>query len=105
MEENMNEMMEELRQLFTELLAIVEKYGDSECKMPKRILKEILYDLEEDVSDTDKFSLVKRNYNSLFFPRSPLSEFYIWSDDYDERVKLNAPYKRIKDRLWELLKK
>lgn len=67
MEDNMNEMVEELKQLFTELIMILEKYGNSSCNIVKRHLKGMLFDLEENGSDIDTLSQVKRDYNSLFF--------------------------------------
>ncbi len=96
--------MDELKQLFKELLMIVQQYGDSSYNVQKGILKEILNIIEEDDTDIDKISQIKHEYYNLFFPKSPLSEFYIWRDDFDERKKLNEPLEDIKHRLWELLK-
>lgn len=99
------EKIDELKQLFKEMLIIVQEYGDSASyNAPKEILKRILSILEADADDADKFAEVKREYNNLFFPKSSLSEFCIWRDDFEERKKLNQPFSDISDRLWEILK-
>lgn len=63
------EKIDELKQLFKEMLIIVQEYGDSASyNAPKEILKRILSILEADATDTDKFAGVKREYNNLFSP-------------------------------------
>lgn len=98
------EKIDELKQLFKEMLIIVQEYGDDSYNAPKEILKRILSILEADADDADKFAQVKREYNNLFFPKSSLSEFCIWRDDFEERKKLNQPFSDIRERLWEILK-
>ncbi|MDE6434366.1 MAG: hypothetical protein K2L07_09065 [Lachnospiraceae bacterium] len=95
--------MDELKQLFKELLIIVQQYEDSSYNPQKEILKRIINDMESYGTDIDKFSQVKREYKKLFFPKSPLSEFNIWKDDFTERKKLNSSLENIKNRLWDLL--
>ena len=96
--------MDELKQLFKELLIIVQQYGDGSYNTQKEILKRIINDMEGDGTDIDKFSQVKCEYKKLFYPNGPLSEFYVWKDDFAERKKLNGSLEKIKNRLWELLK-
>jgi len=31
------------------------------------------------------------------------SEYYIWRDDFDERVRLNKIYHNIKDKIWSIV--
>lgn len=45
-----------------------------------------------------------RNVWMSFSPKGQMSEFNIWREDFEERVKLNGPLDDIRDRLWELLK-
>jgi len=33
-----------------------------------------------------------------------LTEYYIWDNDYDTRMKLNEPLERIRSDLWEIMK-
>lgn len=96
--------MDELKQLFKELLEIVQQYGDSTYNIQKQIIKRILYDMEKNDSDIDIMFQIKCEYKKLFFPKSPLSEFYVWKDDFGERQKINNSLENIKCRLWELLK-
>ena len=95
--------MDELKQLFEQLF-IIQQYGDSTYNTQKEVLKRILNDIEGDSTDIDIFSKIKCEYKQLFFPKSPLSEFYIWKDDFAERKQLNDLLENIKRRLWELLK-
>lgn len=96
--------MDELKQLFWELFAIVQEYGDSTYDIQKQIIKRILRDMEKDDSEIDIMSQIKCEYRKLFFPKSPLSEFYVWKNDLDERKKINSSLEKIKNGLWELLK-
>lgn len=96
--------MDELKQLFKELLIMVQQYGDSSYNAQRGILKEIIKYMEGDDADNNKFSQAKWVYKNLFFPKSPLSEFYIWKEDFAERKKLNDLLESIKNRLWEILK-
>lgn len=59
--------MDELKQLFKELLMIVQQYGDSSYNVQKGILKEILNIIEDDDTDIDKISQIKHEYYNLFF--------------------------------------
>lgn len=31
------------------------------------------------------------------------SEYFIWRDDFDERVRLNKIYQKIKDNIWNIV--
>ena len=31
------------------------------------------------------------------------SEYFIWRDDFDERVRLNKIYQKIKDNIWDIV--
>lgn len=95
--------MHELKQLFKELLIIVQQYGDNSYNMQKEIIKRIIEDMDGASADTDDFSQVKCEYKKLFYPKSPLSEFYVWRDDFSEREKINGSLENIRNRLWELL--
>ncbi len=97
------EKMNELKQLFKELLVIVQQYGDSSYNTQKEIIKRIISDMDSAGTDIEKISRVKREYKKLFFSKSPLSEFYVWKEDFAERKKINDLLENIKNRLWELL--
>lgn len=96
----------ELKQLFKELLLIVDKYGDSSINNQKKIIMRIIDKIAViDISNSEKqFIEIQREYKNLYPARGGLSEFYIWNDDFNERQKLNEPLSKIRERLWEILK-
>ncbi len=100
------ERMDELKQLFEELLAIIDKYGDNTIYKQRKMINRIVERIEcIDVSNFEsQFIQIQREYKSLYPARGGLSEFHIWKDDFDERQRLNEPLSRIRERLWELLK-
>lgn len=99
-------IIKELKQLFEELLVIVEKYGDNTVINQKRIISRIIEKINiMDINNCDFNSIdIQREYKNLYPARGGLSEFYIWKDDFTERQTLNEPLSKIRDRLWELLK-
>ena len=78
--------MGELKELFKELLVMLERYGSDSYNPQKRLLKEILYIIDE--NNIDSFSQIRSIYKSLFSPKYGLSEFNIWKDDFTERIKV-----------------
>lgn len=94
--------MDELKQLFQELFIILEENGDRSYDPQMKILKRVLKIIDGDENDLDKFSQVACEYEKLFFPKSGLSEFYIWKDNFAERKKKNDTLEFIKKRLWEI---
>lgn len=100
------ETIQEIKQLFEELLAIVEKYGDKTILNQESIIRHTLAII--DSQDTDDYELeiidIQREYKKLYPARGGLSEFYIWRDDFEERLAVNEPLSKITKRLWELLK-
>ena len=93
--------MGELKELFKELLVMLERYGSESYNPQKRLLKEILYIIDE--NNIDSFSQIRSIYKSLFSPKYGLSEFNIWKDDFTERKRLNDKLENIEQRLWEIL--
>lgn len=63
------EKMNELKQLFKELLVIVQQYGDSSYNTQKEIIKRIISDMDSAGTDIEKISRVKREYKKLFFQK------------------------------------
>nr|WP_320985921.1 hypothetical protein [Enterocloster clostridioformis] len=95
--------MEELKHLFQELFVILEENGDSSYNPQRRILKRVLDIIEENDNNIDKFAEVSCEYKKLFSPKSGLSEFYVWKNDFTERKNINDSLNNIKTRLWEIL--
>lgn len=100
------EDINELKQLFEELLFIIDKYGDSSINNQKTIIMRIIEKIAcVNISNSEKqFIEIQREYKNLYPARGGLSEFYIWNDNFNERQKLNEPLTKIRERLWEILK-
>lgn len=95
--------MDELKQLFKELFTILEQNGDNSYNPQIKILKRVLNIIDGDENELDKFSQVACEYKKLFAPKSGLSEFYVWKNDFAEREKINNTLEELKKRLWEIL--
>ena len=94
-----------INKLFTELRDFLEFYHDYSIRYSRRIVKETVELLDADESDYDKFQYVVQAYKALYTGRAGLTEYYIWDNDYDKRMKLNEPLDRIHHELWEIMKK
>lgn len=94
-----------INKLFTELRDFLELYHDYSIRHSRRIVKETVELLDSDESDYDKFQYVVEAYKALYTGKTGLTEYHIWDNDYDKRMKLNEPLDRISDELWEIMKK
>jgi len=98
------ETIQEMKQLFEGLLAIVQKYGDKNIMNQESIIKYTLGIISEDINDYEsQIIAIQTEYKKLYPARGGLSEFYIWRDDFEERLAVNDPLSKIRKRLWELL--
>lgn len=93
-----------IKKLFTELrdyLAL--QQGNSIINM-LRLVKNTVNVLESGESEAFKSEYVLESYKSLYTERAGLTEYYIWDNDYDTRMKLNEPLERIRIDLWGIMK-
>jgi hypothetical protein len=92
------------KQLFKDLLDILNKYGDYSVHIQKGIIMDILDIIEFDMDAKQKFAEVKRRYSWLYplGAKGGLAEFYIHRDDFEERKALNKPLHKINALLWEM---
>lgn len=92
--------------LMKELLKIIKEEGNGEIDYQIR-------EVERGVSLLD-YLIIKGNDKSielelnsmirnLYPARGGLSDFYIWRDDEDERIKVNKALSGIADELWKIL--
>lgn len=99
-------VLAELKKEYTNLLNILGKYGDVTVRPQINQIKDIL-DLLESFSsnniDNTAIEELRKMNDVLYPPRGGLSEFYIWSDNFDERMKLNEPLDRAKKITWKIL--
>lgn len=101
--------IDNLEKLFSELIVILEAnekgnidYQISEVRYVIKLLNKCIdnnYIESESVTDE-----IKSIYNNLYPPRGGLSDFFIWKEDFAERVKANEHLGRIGDELWKMLK-
>ncbi|MBC2370116.1 hypothetical protein HBP99_15910 [Listeria booriae] len=102
----MNEELNTLDKLFSELLAIVKKNGGSEYISQISTIESILSCLRDnEFTDTSKMEYVVSRHRELYPPRGGLSEFFIWDNDFQTRKRLNKPLDTVRDDIWAILKK
>lgn len=101
----MEEMeLKKIKELFMQLSRIVRKYGKSQYRIQLESIDHILECIESDITLDQKIAYILRKYKLLYPPYGGLSEFYIHSDDFKERLRLNEPLDKINDELWQILK-
>ena len=69
------------------------KYAEKAISIMRHNIRTALLHPEE---SSNIFAVLKSLYISMFPPKSGLSEFYIWRNDYTMRCKLNSDYEDIK---------
>lgn len=96
--------LEALKKLFTELRDYLELHHDNSIINMLKLVKNTVNVLESDESEDFKSEYVLESYKTLYTGRAGLTEYYIWDNDYDTRMKLNEPLERIRSDLWEIMK-
>src|SRR5690625_5256676 len=100
----MKESLEKLISLYFELLLIIEKHDKGEIDSQIIRVKEIIdyiKDIDpETIEDENSLRTIKKMHETLFPPRGGLSDFFIWSNDVDERIKLNRPLDKVREDIW-----
>ncbi|MBC1317293.1 hypothetical protein [Listeria booriae] len=95
-----------LKEQYLVILKEMTRYGSSSNRPQIRQIKNIL-EFIDDVKNgeiTDEvFEELRRMNDSLYPPHGGLGEFYIWADDFDERMKLNEPLDKASDFTWNTL--
>ncbi|MFX3617795.1 MAG: hypothetical protein ACE3JK_09715 [Sporolactobacillus sp.] len=104
--------LKQLKTLFQELKKILEKEEDNETLYIINQLEISLRLIDECLNFTNKnrdlkqvFNTVKEIYTKINRPRVGLSDYFIWRENYEERVKANVPLDRIKDNLSLIFRK
>lgn len=102
----MDQELEQLEKLFSELLKIVKKYGYERFVPQIRIIEAILSCLKDsEETSSSKMEYVASKHKQLYSPRGGLSEFFIWDNDFQTRIQLNKPLDTVRDDIWAILKK
>lgn len=97
-----------LFELFSNLLNILEREGKGDVDF---VIKEVKYIVEilnncilnNFCEDNKIINEVKEIHSSLYPPKGGLSEFFVWRNDFDERIKVNDYLDNIKKELWKVL--
>lgn len=97
-----------LFELFSDLLKILESEGKGEVDFVIKEVKYLVGILNDCVlnkfSENDRIiEETKQIHKSLYPPKGGLSEFFIWRNDFDERIKINDSLDNVKNELWKLL--
>lgn len=95
--------MDEIRNLFLELISLLEYYGGPSYSLENREIKQLLTILDSEISDSQKAEKLRHSYKCLFSPKSRLSEFHVWVDNVSIRNQENQKLSRMKQRLFQLL--
>jgi len=96
------------KNLFNELLGILEVEGDAEVDYAKNELRKNIL-MIEDAFNNNTFGLdeifdeIKANYRRIYPPHGGLTEFFVWREDFEERRQANLTLDSIKNELEEIL--
>jgi hypothetical protein len=98
--------IEQLRILFQELKRILEKENDNETlyiinqlELGLLLIDECLNCTYENEDLKQLFSKLEEIYIKINQPRVGLSDYFIWRDNYEERLKVNNGLDKIKKNL------
>ena len=93
--------------LLDDLYIIIKSENQSGTKYAERTIcvmrNNIRIALSQQNESENIFNILTSLYNSMFPPKSGLSEFYIWRNDYTTRCKLNSNYEDIKSQIGRIL--
>lgn len=104
-------MLNKVKVLFYDFLKILQVEGDNNVSYAKNELSVNIKKIEYALSNVDSpnmdvnliFNEVQNSYKSMYPPHGGLTEFFIWREDFDERVKANEPLDKIKEELRKIL--
>lgn len=97
----MSNLLLDLKQSFTELYAIISSEKNLHLSREIRRFLEFIDAIESgEVSEEEGLSLLRSKFKSLHTPQGGLSDFHVWRDDYDERLRINQEFKKHADSIW-----
>lgn len=102
--------LQKVKSLFQQLLSILEKEGGIEINYARNELAKDIQVIEVFLSNgmdaaeaSEVLSQIKKSYKSMYPPRGGLSEFFVWREDYADRLKANSQLDNIQRELREIL--
>jgi hypothetical protein len=104
MAQNSDKVIDRLILLFTELTEIMENNQENNWI---RGVKGCLNTLKSQDYSNDKIKLneVKSIYKTMYAGYGSFSDYSLWKDDYDERIKANKRLDKIRNEIWNILEK
>ncbi|MBC1209449.1 hypothetical protein HCA78_11875 [Listeria booriae] len=100
----MDNKIDKLKERYSKLLAILEKYGPVEMSTQIRTIKEILIYLDTaNESDDVMIKQVFQMHKSMSPGKSGLAEFHFWDNDFETRSRVNKPLGELKQEIWDIL--
>ena len=99
-----------VKSLSQQLLFILETEGNYEVNYAKnelakniRVLEGVLNNNVDTVKAQEVLGQIKTSFKSMYPPRGGLSEFFVWREDYEERLKANKYLDEIQSELRKIL--
>lgn len=97
----------EIKKVSTELLKIIEKYdnGYSNIKIIIKNLRYLIYIINENKATEQLKQILTEISKELFTSNKDMGllSFYIWKDDYEERIKINKHIEKLTNILLNLV--
>lgn len=104
--------IEQLRTLFKELKRILEKENDNETlyiidqsELSLHLIDDCLKSTYKNEDLKQLFNKLEEIYTKINQPRVGLSDYFIWRDNYEERIKVNNELDAIKRNLTLVFRK
>ena len=94
----------ELREIFLQLGKLVQKYGKNYYTIQIKAISDIIKCIDSEENEKEKTEYILDRYKILYPSKGGLSDFYIYDDDFQTRLKLNEPLDELKDKLWMIMK-
>ena len=98
-----NENLPRLLHLLEKLRCIIAEenaYPYSHClRTVERMERNIRAALALPCDTAELYSLLEADWKGLFPPKSGLTAFYLWRDEYKERLRLNREYEAIRKEI------
>ena len=94
----------ELRDIFLQLGKLVQKYSENYYTIQIKAISDIIKCIDSEENEKEKTEYILDRYKILYPSKGGLSDFYIYDDDFQTRLKLNEPLDELKDKLWMIMK-
>lgn len=94
----------QLRILLEELLGFLNQHGGRSVEIQKGLIADLRQTIAGGADDDAKASEALRRFKQLYPPRGGLSDFYVWTEDLEQRKKINQEFHRIGNQIGDMLR-